>query len=165
MASANRASHDYASDGLCARLDVTMGLWKFLSGWEVPVRGEPARCSYGIATAPGETCGPASSARMNEVCAALRFSLGCDANYLLGTFRLIRNFSRIYQTRPEWATRLPPDYPKFGSKLLRWSSGHCPEPAAVIAAKRAGRKLLVKLGTSRYCIRGLRRAWLSVHLV
>ena len=28
----------------------------------------------------------------------------------------------------------------------------------MIAAKRAGRKLLVKLGTSRYCIRGLRRS-------
>ena len=26
---------------------------------EVPVRGEPAQCSYGVATAPGETCGPA----------------------------------------------------------------------------------------------------------
>jgi hypothetical protein len=24
---------------------------------------------------------------MNEVCAALRFSLGCDANWLVGTFR------------------------------------------------------------------------------
>jgi len=22
------------------------------------VRGEPAQCSYGVATAPGETCGP-----------------------------------------------------------------------------------------------------------
>ena len=28
-----------------------------------------------------------SAARMNEVCAALRFSLGCDSNYLLGTRR------------------------------------------------------------------------------
>src|ERR1700690_612893 len=26
---------------------------------EVPVRGEPAQCDYGVATAPGETCGPA----------------------------------------------------------------------------------------------------------
>ena len=29
-----------------------------------------------------------SAARMNEVCAALRFSLGCDSDQLLGTFRL-----------------------------------------------------------------------------
>ena len=28
-------------------------------GNEVPVRGEPAQCRYGVATAPGETCGPA----------------------------------------------------------------------------------------------------------
>lgn len=29
----------------------------FLSGREVPVRGEPAQCSYSVATVPGEVCG------------------------------------------------------------------------------------------------------------
>lgn len=33
-----------------------------------------------------------SAARMNEVCAALRFSLGCDSNSLLGTSRLSPSF-------------------------------------------------------------------------
>jgi hypothetical protein len=35
------------------------------------MRGKPAQRSDGVATAPGETCGQLSSARMNEVCAAL----------------------------------------------------------------------------------------------
>jgi len=33
-----------------------------------------------VAAAPGERVAQLSSARMNEVCAALRFSLGCDSN-------------------------------------------------------------------------------------
>ena len=40
------------------------------------VRGEPAQCSYGVAVAREERVARLSSARMKEVCAALRFSLG-----------------------------------------------------------------------------------------
>ena len=40
------------------RADVT-GCGNPLGGWEVSLRGEPAQCSYGVATAPGETRGPA----------------------------------------------------------------------------------------------------------
>ena len=58
----------------------------------MPGAGEPAQCRYGIATAPGERVAQISSARMNEVCAVLRFSLGCDAGYLVGTFRLAPEF-------------------------------------------------------------------------
>ena len=35
---------------------------------------------------PSKRVAQLSSARMNEVCAALRFPLGCDSNYLPGTF-------------------------------------------------------------------------------
>jgi mRNA-degrading endonuclease toxin of MazEF toxin-antitoxin module len=45
--------------------------------------GEPAQCSNGVATATGETVAQLSSARMNEVCAALRFSLGALETELL----------------------------------------------------------------------------------
>ena len=37
----------------------------------------------------GKRVAQLSSARMNEVCAALRFSLGCDSNQLVETFRLV----------------------------------------------------------------------------
>jgi len=37
---------------------------------------------------PGKRVAQLSSARMNEVCATLRFSLGCDSHSLLGKFRL-----------------------------------------------------------------------------
>jgi mRNA-degrading endonuclease toxin of MazEF toxin-antitoxin module len=39
-----------------------------------------AQCSYGVEQRLGKRVAQLSSARMNEVCAALRFSLGCDAN-------------------------------------------------------------------------------------
>jgi len=47
---------------------------------EVPVRGELAQCGNGIATARGKRVAQLSAPRMNEVCAALRFCLGCDSN-------------------------------------------------------------------------------------
>jgi len=42
----------------------------------------------------GKRVAQLSPARMNEVC-ALRFSLGCDSNWLLGTFRVSPGFKRL----------------------------------------------------------------------
>jgi hypothetical protein len=41
----------------------------------------------------GKVVAQLSSARMSEVCAALRFSLGCYANWLVGTFRRLASVS------------------------------------------------------------------------
>lgn len=57
------------------------GCGNSLSRWEVPVHGGtcamPLRCRNGTL---GKRVAPLSSARMNEVRAALRFSLGCNSN-------------------------------------------------------------------------------------
>lgn len=49
LACANRygLDHDCASDGLCARSDVTMGLWKFPGSWANPAILQPARLEGG----------------------------------------------------------------------------------------------------------------------
>jgi hypothetical protein len=41
----------------------------------------------------GKRVAQLNSARMNEVCAALRFSLGCDAKLVSGNVRFVRGIS------------------------------------------------------------------------
>jgi mRNA-degrading endonuclease toxin of MazEF toxin-antitoxin module len=95
-ASANRhgLDHDRASDGLWTRSDVTVGVWKLTGGYaplDLVVLNEEdgmkAPCAVNLHNAVtvsqqrlGKRVAQLSSARMNEVCAALRFSLGCDSN-------------------------------------------------------------------------------------
>jgi mRNA interferase MazF len=57
----------------------------------------------------GKRVAQLSPARMNEVCAALRFSLGCDANYLLGT---ICRFLNLHSPlKPKTRLEGPPALP------------------------------------------------------
>jgi len=79
LASAKRHGLDHlrANDGLWTRLDVTVGLWKFLE-WL-----ESLPCAMNLHNAVtvsqqrlGKRVAQLSAARMNEVCAALCFSLG-----------------------------------------------------------------------------------------
>ena len=72
---------------------------------EGPVRGEPVNCSYRVERALGETWDPASSLRMNQLCACSALLSGLRCTLVSGMFHSAPYFLPI---RFDWATQLQP---------------------------------------------------------